>query len=64
MGHKKPDYWMTSNLKSLEAFKKNFSDALKVALDDGQLKEVEVQRACILQVQAQIDDLKAGKSPE
>jgi hypothetical protein len=59
MGRKKLDYCMSSNLKSLESFKKNFSDALKVALEEGQTKEVEVFRACILQMKAQIDDLGA-----
>ena len=49
---------MSSNLKSLLSFKKNFSEALKVALDKGQTKEAEVFRACILQVQAQLDDLR------
>ncbi len=55
---------MISNLKSLESFKKNFSDALQIALGEGQVKEVEFFRACILQVQAQIDDLKAEKLVE
>jgi hypothetical protein len=58
MGRKKPDLWMTSNIESLESFKKNFSDALKAALDEGRDKEAEVFRACISQVQAQIDELK------
>lgn len=61
MGQKQHDYFMTNNLKLLESFKKKFSDALKVAGEDGQSKEVEVFRACILQVQAQIDDLRGNK---
>jgi len=64
MGPKKPDHLLTSNLELLESFKKNFSDAFKVALEEGQTREVEVFRACILQVQAQIDDLKAEKPTE
>jgi hypothetical protein len=59
MGRKKIDHCMSSNLRSLLSFKKNFSDALKVALEKGQTKEAEVFRACILQVQAELDLLKA-----